>query len=708
MKKNVISIVAVILVLIILVALLIPKDSVTIKNVKSEKELYELASSYGYYYDDVPDILKIFIGGPLVPFYFLTGGRSYMSYSAKSISNGFDMVEEASMVQSMDDSVSFDAGSSTRDYSTTNIQVENVDEADVTKTDGYYIYSLSNSDVIITDVNDINNIKIASRIPSVNYEVPVDLILYKDKLVVIYEGQGINDIDDTYSWRYYYNQSTLVKIFDIKDRYNPKQVKSYEFDCNYYTSRCIDNRLYVISSGYIQYNYSDKKAFHSYYDGLTLKEIDLKDIKYIDKINSNRQTIISYCDLDNVNDDVQITDYLFDVNNAYVSQKAMYVLQNDYSYYDDLDVGKLLKSIFSLKGIFGLADFESSRENSGRNTKIIKFNINNNGTLSYACSNKFEGQTLNQYSVDEKNGYLRVAVNLGWNAGAKVLVFDDKLKQVGQTEVFGKNEQLYSSRFVGDRAYVVTYRNTDPFFVIDLSDVNKPKLLGELKIPGYSSYLHPYDENHLIGFGMETKEVVNRDSYGRVSSTSTYTVGMKMALFDVTDVTNPKELAKTVIGDSRTTSAILSNPKALLFSKERNLIAIPANRYDKDFESNSSDYYSSSTSSYMNYWKDYVAEGYLVYDITLEDGFKLRGSIEHPDCYKHVTDIRVSNGEVYIDYDLNSKYVDDYSYRYYYRPSILIRGIYIDNNLYTVSQKAIYVNDLKTLKAIDAISLDKE
>ncbi|MBR3280583.1 MAG: beta-propeller domain-containing protein [Clostridia bacterium] len=708
MKKKSIAIIAIVIVLVLLIALVMPKGSVTINNVKSEKELYELASSYGYYHDDIPDILKIFISGPLVPFAILTGGRSFMmNTAAMNASSSFDMVEEAGAFELDSSKSASSVQSSSRDYSKTNIQVENVDEADVTKTDGYYIYSLSNSDVIITDVNDINNIKIASRISSTDYEVPVDLILYKDKLVVIYEGQGINDVDDTYSWRYYYDKSTLVRIYDISDRYNPKKVKSYEFDCDYNTSRCIDNRLYVISSGYIQYNNSDKKAFHSYYDDSTLKEIDLKDIKYIDGINSNRQTIISFCDLDNISKDVQITDYLFDVNNAYVSRNAMYILQDDYSYYDDLDLGELLKSIFSLKGIFGLADFESGRD-SGRNSKIIKFDFNNNGSLSYASSNRFEGQTLNQYSIDEKDGYLRVAVNLGWNDGAKVLVFDDKLNLVGQTNMFGKNEQLYSSRFVGDRAYVVTYRNTDPFFVIDLSDVKNPKLLGELKIPGYSSYLHPYDENHLIGFGMETKEVVNRDSYGRVSSTSTYTVGMKMALFDVTDVTNPKEIAKTVIGDSRTTSAILSNPKALLFSKERNLIAIPANRYDKDFQSNSSDYYSSSTSSYMNYWKDYVSEGYLVYDITLDKGFNLKGSIEHPDCYKHVTDIRVSDGKVYIDYDYSTNYIDDYSYRYYYRPTILIRGIYINDNLYTVSQKAIYVNDLKTLDAIDAISLDKE
>ena len=146
----------------------------------------------------------------------------------------------------------------------------------------------------------------------------------------------------------------------------------------------------------------------------------------------------------------------------------------------------------------------------------------------------------------------------------------------------------------------------DPLFVIDLSDETKPKVLGELHIPGYSTYLHPYDENHLIGIGMQTEEIVNRNSYGKVISTTSRIIGMKMALFDVSDVHNPIQISETVIGDSRTTSAILNNPKALLFSKEKNLIAIPVNNYSEDFAINSSnDSHESMINSYRNYNKSY-------------------------------------------------------------------------------------------------------
>ena len=240
---------------------------------------------------------------------------------------------------------------------------------------------------------------------------------------------------------------------------------------------------------------------------------------------------------------------------------------------------------------------------------------------------------------------------------------------------------MYSSRFINNKAYLVTYRTTDPLFVIDLSNEQQPKVLGELKIPGYSTYLHPYDENHLIGIGMETEEVVNRNSIGKVTSITSRIIGMKMALFDVSDVSNPIQISSTVIGDRRTTSAILTNPKALLFSKEKGLIAIPVNNYSEDFEINSSsDSYSSIVNSYTNYKKSYVAEGYFVYNIDVENGFDLKGIITHE---KNI--------------NKNSSY--------YYSNSKLLRGLYVDNNLYTVSETAVKVNNLDTLELISELKI---
>lgn len=230
---------------------------------------------------------------------------------------------------------------------------------------------------------------------------------------------------------------------------------------------------------------------------------------------------------------------------------------------------------------------------------------------------------------------------------------------------------MYSSRFIGDKAYFVTYQTVDPLFVIDLSDPTKPRALGELKIPGYSTYLHPYDENHIIGIGMETEENVVRNSSGKVIRTTSTIVGMKMALFDISDVSNPVQVSSTVIGDRRTTSAILTNPKALLFSKEKELIAIPINNFAEDFGiSSTTANYASMVNSYTNYAKPYVSEGYAVYRINVQDGFSLKGVITHD---KTVTK------------------------NYWRNSSKLLRGLYIDQDLFTVSETGIKVNDLDSL-----------
>jgi uncharacterized secreted protein with C-terminal beta-propeller domain len=241
---------------------------------------------------------------------------------------------------------------------------------------------------------------------------------------------------------------------------------------------------------------------------------------------------------------------------------------------------------------------------------------------------------------------------------------------------------MYSSRFIGDRAYLVTYRTVDPLYTFDLSDPANPKVLGELKIPGYSTYLHPYDANHLIGIGMDTEEYTYRDNFGRVVSTSAVLTGMKMALFDISDLRNPKEISSIHIGDSRASSAILTNHKALLFSKEKNLIAIPVNNYQEDFiiEENS-DNNEDIISAYNRYLQPYISEGYFVYNISLDNGFTLKGTITH------------------------EKIASDYGAYY---GNKMLRGLYIEDDLFTVSEGTLKVNALSDLKEITDLKLTKE
>lgn len=649
MKKGVKVFIVILLITIIIAVITIVcnKDDTELKTVKSKQELLKI------YEGDNSDLQRLLARIFCMPF-----SMFYHNYDVigKADNAGSIGIDSASSTESSSSS------SNTKDYSTTNIQVENVDEADIVKTDGDYIYSISEDNVIITDVKDPKQPKVVATIKSEDDDIPEDIILYKDKLVVI-------STKGNQTQRYYYNNrmNTVVKIYNITSREKPVLTKSYEMYEPYYTSRCIDNVLYVISSGNLRKE--DDEIVVGYNEDNMEKEMSIDKIKYLKDVKTTKQTLISTVDLNNETADIKLDSYLMNISNAYVSENAIYLLNQKYNNDSKIPI----KLLFGFKGVFGLEDYYEMDSESGYYTEIYKFDIKEN--VEYKAKTKVKGKTINQYSLDEKDNHLRIA--LYDNDGSRVAIFDEDLKQIGISDNVAKGEKMYSSRFIGDKVYFVTYKTIDPLFVMDLSNEAKPKVLGKLKIPGYSTYLHPYDENHIIGIGMETKEIINRNSNGKVISTTAKVVGMKMALFDVSNVNSPVQISSVVIGDSRTTSAILTNPKALLFSKEKSLIAIPVNNYSQDFEVTSSNNYETMINNYTKYSKPYNAEGYFVYNINVQDGFKLKGVITH----------------------------EKTNATYYYSNSKLLRGLYIDNNLYTVSETMIKVNELDSLKAVGELKL---
>lgn len=649
MKKGVKVFIVILLIAIIIavITIVLSKDDTELKTVKSKQELLKIYEGDN---SDLQELLARIFCMPFSMFY-----------------HNYDVIEKVDNtwsigIDSVGSTESSSSSSNTKDYSTTNIQVENVDEADIVKTDGDYIYSISEDNVIITDVKDPKQPKVVATIQSEDDDIPEDIILYKDKLVVI-SAKG------NQTQRYYYNNrmNTVVKIYNITSREKPVLTKSYEMYEPYYTSRCIDNVLYVISSGNLRKE--DDEIVVGYNEDNMEKEMSIDKIKYLKDVKTTKQTLISTVDLNNETADIKLDSYLMNISNAYVSENAIYLLNQKYNNDSKIPI----KLLFGFKGVFGLEDYYEMYAESGYYTEIYKFDIKEN--VEYKAKTKAKGKTINQYSLDEKDNHLRIA--LYDNDGSRVAIFDEDLKQIGISDNVAKGEKMYSSRFIGDKVYFVTYKTIDPLFVMDLSNETKPKVLGKLKIPGYSTYLHPYDENHIIGIGMETKEIINRNSNGKVISTTAKVVGMKMALFDVSNVNSPVQISSVVIGDSRTTSAILTNPKALLFSKEKSLIAIPVNNYSQDFEVTSSNNYETMINNYTKYGKPYNAEGYFVYNINVQDGFKLKGVITH----------------------------EKTNATYYYSNSKLLRGLYIDNNLYTVSETMIKVNELDSLKAVGELKL---
>jgi uncharacterized secreted protein with C-terminal beta-propeller domain len=248
-----------------------------------------------------------------------------------------------------------------------------------------------------------------------------------------------------------------------------------------------------------------------------------------------------------------------------------------------------------------------------------------------------------------------------------VYVLNMSLAVVGSLENLATGENLHSARFMGDKCYLVTFIKTDPLFVIDLSQPNAPKKLGELHIPGYSDYLHPYDETHLIGVGKETVEASEGDF--------AWYQGLKLSLFDVGNVNDPKQMSNYTIGDRGTDSPVLSDPKAFLFDKSRNLLVIPVELAEID---------KTVTPPGPSAYGTFVWQGVYVFRLTLNEGFVLRG--------------RVTQME-------NNTYTSQEGNYYYMSGDWISRTLYIGNTLYTVSSSRVQLNSLDNFALIAKVDL---
>jgi uncharacterized secreted protein with C-terminal beta-propeller domain len=305
-------------------------------------------------------------------------------------------------------------------------------------------------------------------------------------------------------------------------------------------------------------------------------------------------------------------------------------------------------------------------------TAIHRIGIENE-SITFEATGEVPGYVLNQFSMDEHNGYFRIATTSRDNTRTfreatsqnNVYVLDTDLNIVGKLEDLAPGETIYSARFMGDKGYLVTFRQIDPLFVIDLEEPTDPKVLGQLKVTGYSDYLHPYDENHLIGIGKETE--LDKDN--------PLQQGVKISLFDVSDISNPVEIDKYEIGDRGTESPVLDDHKALLFDKTRNLLVIPVLVAEIDPND-----YEGEVPEWVH--GEFVWQGACVFDIS-PDGIEYRGGITH---LEDDTDLLKSGYWFYSDYAVE-------------------RSLYIDDVLYTISSMKIKMNNLETLVEINEVEL---
>ncbi len=562
-----------------------------------------------------------------------------------------------------------EADAETPDYSETNIQVEGVDEPDIVKTDGTYLYVIARQTVYIIQGYPAENAEILAEL---TYDTDISLsglFINDNRLVVLgntYEHTS-NNGEDIYYYGWGGRSTAVIKVYDLTSPSNPELVRDVTVDGYYFDSRMIGDYVYIVCSensylyygGYIESNRSVPIPTMTV-DDETI-ELPPDEIYYVD-IPEPPETLTYVVSL-NIHDSTEeVVEKGFLIGNAqtmYVSQKNIYIAYIQYGYH-----------VVSING----------RSQDEQTTLLHRIRIRN-GDIEYTAQGEVPGRILNQFSMDEHNGYFRIATTNGfsWNDDAQnnIYILDMDLNPVSNIENIAPGETIYSARFIGDRAYLVTFKKIDPFFTIDLSDPTNPQIIGELKIPGYSDYLHPYDNDHIIGLGKDTVEATEEEGWWRDFSFAWYQ-GLKIALFDVSDFANPTVLDQVIIGDRGTDSPALYDHKAFLFDKNKELLVIPIRIYEIN-NSIKNEYDELPGNTYG----EFTFQGAYIYKLTLDNGFQYQGRITH---LEDAADLQ------------NNPYG-------YWGTSSIHRSLYIGSTLYTISQHMIKMHDLNTLTELNSITL---
>jgi inhibitor of cysteine peptidase len=479
-------------------------------------------------------------------------------------------------------------------HSTTNNQVEGVDEADLVKTDGSYIYAISDSRVIISDVRTPNEMAIASRITFEEEMYPQQLFLSDDTLVVLGSRYAVMPYEGTIRDVQPYIALTSVFLYNIEDPSAPQLIREFGTEGNLNSARLANNILYYVTNVYPDLwtieEQEDAELRPRVYDskaGDALQPMAYETLSILPGTMEGSYSIITAIDLAEPEQNIVATKgFLGGSEQLYMTEESMYLTAAKYLPVDEQ----------SVEGDISVSTWMPQFAN----TEIFKFVLK--GTdVQFLASSEVAGTLLNQFSMDEHKGVFRIVTTEGvaWDEAAPsknhLFVLDSGMKQVGSVEDLAKGERIYSARFMEDKAYMVTFKETDPLFVIDVSVPSAPKVLGELKIPGFSNYLHPLDENHLIGFGYDTKLEPAKEGEPVI-----VTGGMKISLFDVSNFANPLEKDTEIIGGRGTYSPLQYDHKALYIHPESDLFGFPVTLYEE------------SVDEEINF----EAEGAMIYTIT--------------------------------------------------------------------------------------------
>lgn len=525
------------------------------------------------------------------------------------------------------------------DVSQTNNQVSGVDESDIQKLDANFLYTIKNNAVQIFKLGR-QDLGLHLQIEDPMF-FPSQLFITKDYLITIgtetrLETQVIESEKRIGIMPIYHQQPLMVRFYKISDLASKKidNIMSYGVEGNFVAARMIDNYIYLVANQYSYYGPMVSPMLYQKSNQTKLVEqpLPIDNMSYFPGQGSNMMLYTVGIDLNQLNmTGLDVKTYLGGAHTAYATANALYLAGQTYS---------------------GMWWRESSQK-----TELYGFDLDK-GKVNFRAKGSVPGTLINQFSMDEHNGFFRVATT-SWQYNEKtneqttsndLYILDKQMAQVGQLSGLAPGERIYSTRFIGDRVYMVTFRQVDPFYVIDASKPQAPSVMGYLKIPGYSSYLHPYDDKTIIGIGMETEAIGER----------VINAGVKISLFDVSDFNNPIEKDKMIIGKGNSYTDVSWDHKAFLFNKNRNIMAMPIMAQGENGQWSTQDAY--------------------IFSFTADGKLNQRGKISH------------ATGAI-------GTQAPDYSYWEEY----ISRIFYVNQDLYTISNKWLQLNDFDTLSPINAV-----
>ncbi len=557
-------------------------------------------------------------------------------------------------VPTLDESADTLAGSGS--YSTTNLQVKDADEGDIIKNDGKYLYYIGNNKIYINDCRKPENMQTVSKIEfktenGTEY-YPREMYLYGGKMVVVLDKQ--TDSPDYNEYTTVFNGAAMsdciayvipndieIRIYDISDKSNPKLENSFAVNGSYLASRIIGGKLLTVSNYHIPYSGCGMNTFGKSCDALKKvdiprysvnggedKKVSSDRIKIVNEDEPSNYIVTSLISLDNPESEPILDASLCSGQEIYCTDGNLFIAESECSYWYRGETHYVT---------------DDRNINFSTVTHIYKYDITDEGVL-YKAAATVGGICINRFSMDKSGDTFRIATCGAYADKTEtdgetvsveiqedfsmVYTLDNDMKIIGYLGEIAKGENMQAARFMGDTLYLVTFYRTDPLFVIDLSDKTKPVIKGELKIPGFSSYLHPVGNNLVIGIG------TGGDADGADNSA-------KISLFDVSEPENPKETDNYTVGNAY----FNSNHKAFM-TVDSNTFGI------------------SMIESYYNNAHDYCEDySVLLMDFSKE-GLTLRGKYKTAEYDEN-------------DSEKNSTVID------------VIRGAFIGNTVFVVNENGI-------------------